>query len=405
MKDKRMKQQIQQSLHATLSGLRTTSSQRDRFFENATGGYKMKRKLTYGFILALLIILMLAVTSVAFALTHGFGILDFATSNRPNVEIQEKAASDFLHDLKTVDCGHATVVFREAAYDGMTCHLVYDVIPKEKDMLLFNGITDESWYGLTLLESAFADPPADNCTILDRWQEGGYSSAWEVDFDLSSVDGEDYFDVYGGMGCVLDEETGIFTGTMEIPFDTFKAERSLSLYVRLLPLRDIFDEFSYDYDRVEVASLEYTFRAKDPAEERRQASAVPIEIPSLGISINEISVSVMPQELRYRIVYSVTEPVVFHTVFDLIEDGRTLTEFPYFRFVTSDPESGDYTISPEGMTHEFSQHTIDEEKGVYVQRGTLGRSCLSDTCTLAVFKSLYEKPLQPLKTITVELRP
>ena len=405
MKDKQLEQQLQQSLDVTLSGLRTTSRQREQFLEIAMGGHKVKRKLTYGFILALIFVLMLAITSVAFALTQGFGILDFAASNRQNVEVPEAATDHFLHDLKTVECGHATVIFREAAYDGMTCHLVYDVIPKEKDMLLFNGITDESWYGLTHLEGPFADPPADNRTILDRWQEGGYTSAWEVDFDLSRVDGADYFDVYGGMGCVLDEETGIFTGTMEIPFGSFKAERNVELYVRLLPLNDIFEEFSYDYDRQEVATLEYTFRASDAPAERCLASAGPLPLPSLGIAISDVRITVLPQEVNYRITYTVTDPAIFHAIFDFVGDGRTLTEFPYLRFVSVDPESGEYTLLPEGITHEFSQQTMDEEKGVYTQRGTLGHSVLQNTCTLAVFKSLYAQPLRPLETVTIELRP
>ena len=404
MKDKHLEQQLQQSLQSTLSGLRTTSRQRELFYVNATGGNKVKRKLTYGLILALLLILMLAVTSVAFALTRGFGILDFAASNRQNVEVLEAVADDFLHDLKTVDCGHATVVFREAAYDGMTCHLVYDVIPKEKEMLLFNGIADESWYGLTHLEWPFADPPADDRTILDRWQEGGYTSAWEVDFDLSSVDGADYYDVYGGMGCVLDEETGIFTGTMEIPFDSFKAERSLSLYVRLLPLRNIYEEFSYDYDRAEIATLEYTFQAKDMAKQLMSKSA-PISLSTLGITVNEIIVTVLPQELGYQITYAITDPAVFHAVFDHVGDDRVLTEFPCFRFVIQDLKSGAYAILPEGITHEFSQLTIDEDIRLYVQRGTLGRSELRNTYTLAVFKNLYSKPLQPLKTFSIEMQP
>ena len=51
MKDKQLEQQLQQSLDVTLSGLRTTSRQREQFLEIAMGGHKVKRKLTYGFIL------------------------------------------------------------------------------------------------------------------------------------------------------------------------------------------------------------------------------------------------------------------------------------------------------------------------------------------------------------------
>ena len=46
MKDNSMELRIQHSLNAELSGLNTTSWQRDQYFENATGGIKVKRKLS-----------------------------------------------------------------------------------------------------------------------------------------------------------------------------------------------------------------------------------------------------------------------------------------------------------------------------------------------------------------------
>ena len=64
MKDKRLEQQIQHSLNAELSGLNTTSWQRDQFFANATGGIKVKRKLTYSLVLAI-ILLLIAATALA----------------------------------------------------------------------------------------------------------------------------------------------------------------------------------------------------------------------------------------------------------------------------------------------------------------------------------------------------
>ncbi len=70
MKDKRIEQQIQHSLNAELSGLRTTSWQRGQFFENATGGTKVKRKLTYSLVLAV-VLLLIAATALAVALLGG----------------------------------------------------------------------------------------------------------------------------------------------------------------------------------------------------------------------------------------------------------------------------------------------------------------------------------------------
>ncbi len=67
MKDKMLEERIQQSLNAELSGLNTTSWQRDQYFENATGGYKVKRKMTYSLVLAI-VLLLIAATAAAIAL-------------------------------------------------------------------------------------------------------------------------------------------------------------------------------------------------------------------------------------------------------------------------------------------------------------------------------------------------
>ena len=67
MKDNRLEQRIQHSLTAELSGLNTTSWQRDQFYENATGGTKVKRKLTYSLVLAI-VMLLIATTTLAVAL-------------------------------------------------------------------------------------------------------------------------------------------------------------------------------------------------------------------------------------------------------------------------------------------------------------------------------------------------
>ena len=149
MKDKRIEERIQHSLNAALSGLRTTSYQRDQFFENATGGDKVKRKLP---VVAVLAAALMLLTVTAFALTKGFGLWDFVGAHEEK-EIPPNAEQYTLHELGTLNTEHFTVNIREGYYDGTTIHLIYDVIPKDKGMLLLsNGPgMDESWYGITHL--------------------------------------------------------------------------------------------------------------------------------------------------------------------------------------------------------------------------------------------------------------
>ena len=240
MKDNRMEQQLQGSLNRTLSGLRTTSFQREQFFENATGGRKVKRKLTYSLSLALIIALMMATMGVAFALTNGFGILDFARNAREDVEVPADAEQYIDHDLLVSETEHFTVRFRETAYDGKSCHVVYDVVPKSKDILLFEGIEDEFWYGLTHLNPDREKMLQDGRTILDVWNAGGYAEAWEVDIDVYDPNDTEFIREYGGGG-VLDEETGVYTGQIEVPLSTLREESTLAFSVLMLPRIDMRD--------------------------------------------------------------------------------------------------------------------------------------------------------------------
>ena len=89
----------------------------------------MKRKLTYSLVLAI-VMLLIAATALAAAITNGFGLMDFWKDTRDNVEIPEDAGQYIEHDLAVEETEHFTVRFREALYDGKTCHIVYDMIPR-----------------------------------------------------------------------------------------------------------------------------------------------------------------------------------------------------------------------------------------------------------------------------------
>ncbi len=261
MKDNKLEQQIQHSLNAELSGLNTTSWQHNQFFENATGGNKVRRKLTYN--LLLVIVMIIALAGIAYAVTNALGILDYSKSGRLDAEVSDDAALQIIHDLAKVETEHATFVYREVLYDGKTFYVVYDIIPREKGMLIIDSPMDESWYAQTHFNPARQDMEEDSRTIIDRWDEGGYTSAWVVDIDVGMVDDEDYLGVYASNMGTLDEETGVFTGQMEVPFESMKQERKIVIGVSIRPVPDVHDEYSIDYDHQECAYIEHVFQASD----------------------------------------------------------------------------------------------------------------------------------------------
>ena len=397
MKDNRLEQRIQHSLNAELSGLNTTSWQRDQFFENATGGTKVKRKLTYSLVLAI-VMLLIAATALAAAITNGFGLMDFWKDTRDNVEIPEDAGQYIEHDLAVEETEHFTVRFREALYDGKTCHIVYDVIPRSKELLLFDKPLDEYWYAQTRLNADIEEMLEDGRTILDRWDEGGYTSGWQVDIDVGS-DTDTIGETSSRSNGILDEETGIYTGQLDISIGSLKEERTLWFNVWMVPLKDMHDEESLDYDHGEYVHMERSFHAAMSGEEVILVNTTPVLFSSIGVQVDQVRLVVLPQEIQYQIDYSLTDATLYHSIFDEHPDAdHTVTLQPEFRFVKATQDDDEPVALPKGITGNFSGYSIDEEKGLYRQTGSLGRSNFTDTYTLCAYRISV-----PIETVTFQV--
>lgn len=129
MKDKRLEERIQHSLNAELSGLRTTSYQRDQFFENATGGYKVKRKIST---VAILVAALMLITVTALAATGAFQ------------QLWEVWQSSF----KKMNTTGAIEIVEEFDYEafeeengGANKELIISTVPGDEDMSLDAAIT------------------------------------------------------------------------------------------------------------------------------------------------------------------------------------------------------------------------------------------------------------------------
>ena len=244
----------------------------------------------------------------------------------------------------------------------------------------------------------------DGRTILDRWNAGGYASAWEVDFDVYDPNDTEFIQEYGGSG-VLDAETGVYTGHIDVPLSTLREERALTFSVRMLPRTDMRDEFAVDYDRAEYGMLTQTFHAAVSGEEKALVSMEPLPIPSIGVRIDQVRLMVLPQEIQYQIDYSLTDDTLFHSLFDdHPEAGVTVTRHPIFRFIFQDADTKEIKLLARGITSNYTQYTVNEEKGIFAQTGSLGRSSVQEEYTLGIFRTLYAKPLNPMDTVTFQVQ-
>lgn len=204
---------------------------------------------------------------------------------------------------------------------------------------------------------------------------------------------------------MLDAETGVFTGYIDVPLATLKSERELTFSVRMLPMTDIHDESAYDYDKAEYAYLSRTFQTAVSGEEKVLMSAEPILIPSIGVRIDQVRLMVLPQEIQYQIDYSLTDDTLFHSLFDdHPEDSMTVTWHPAFRFISQDADAKEVKLLARGITSNYTQYTVDEEKGIFSQTGSLGRSNVQEEYTLGIFRNLYAKPLIPMEMVTFRVQ-
>ena len=102
MKDNRLEQRIQHSLNAELSGLNTTSWQRNQFFENATGGTKVKRKLTYSLVLAI-VLLLIAATALAVTISYINGQKHIEKAMDISVEFDKYSEWDLDEKIRLIE--------------------------------------------------------------------------------------------------------------------------------------------------------------------------------------------------------------------------------------------------------------------------------------------------------------
>lgn len=398
MRDDLSREKMHKAIDSTLSGLQGDPWLFQRISSRASEGeIIVKKKISVGLVLAI-VLLLAAVT--AFAITNGFGLLDFWKNSWGDAEIPADAEKYIEHDTVVDETEHFTVCFRESSYDGKTCHVVYDVIPKSKDLFLFEGYLDENWYGMTHLNPDREKMKEDGRTILDRWNEGGFTSGWIIDTDAGSDD-EDIGE-YSSTG-VLNEETGVYTGQITVPLKTLKEERTIWFSVRMLPLTDMQDENSFDYDHEENAYMERNFHAAVSGEEVILINKSPVHFSAIGVQVDQIRLMVLPQEIQYQIDYSVTDSALFHSLFDEHPDAEhTVTVHPSFRFIEADPESGKTAILPRGVTENYTGYDIDEKRGQFRQTGSLGRTYIADTYTLGAYRAVYVNSPTPMESVTFQ---
>ena len=214
-------------------------------------------KKQIGWVLAVVLVILLALSVAGYGQE---GIPDRIDEDRYDIEVTAVPVQPVHADDTAIDSTHFSVIFRNPFYDGNEASITYDVIPKDKGILLAGRNPNEMIRVLTLVDEEKGQICEENKTVLNLWDDGNYDAFYLVEVNhVDDVSGVEFVRHYGdGSVGILDMETGTYTGEIVVHFDQYKPERNLFFSVRMLPFNDIHDENSENYDLSENASIEWT---------------------------------------------------------------------------------------------------------------------------------------------------
>lgn len=198
---------IKQALDAQLSGLRTSPLQREVLFQQATGGKYMKRKLTAGLALALILILT-ALTAVAMELT-GWSVLEWLS---PPTQSMLSASTPITQG--STEHRVADIHLREAVTDGYGVYLSLAITPKEEGTLVLSNAIDPFYNKAVQLG---VTPDFEDQTVAQWATAHGYHKLYQIScFGQSTTDENgntifhDYFDAHNNPMRILDDGTTLW---------------------------------------------------------------------------------------------------------------------------------------------------------------------------------------------------
>lgn len=198
---------IKQALDAQLSGLRTSPLQREVLFQQATGGKRMKRKLTAGLVLALILILT-ALTAVAMELT-GWSVLEWLS---PPTQSTLSASTPITQG--STEHRVADIHLREAVTDGYGVYLSLAITPKEEGTLVLSNAIDPFYNKAVQLG---VTPDFEDQTVAQWATAHGYHKLYQISCGGQRTTDEvgntilhDYFDAHNNPMRILDDGTTLW---------------------------------------------------------------------------------------------------------------------------------------------------------------------------------------------------
>ena len=356
--------------------------------------YQMKRKISVVMACALIGVMLV---TVALAVANHTGVLDFI--KRYDVTLPENATDYVQTDVASAESDGLHAAVREAIYDGRRLRMVVDLsMDGEKPLLTaMDCALNDPW---TFLNRTAANTEA--LTVLDAYRVDGYTELYYLSTSISDGAEEDTMNSYSGDFTL--QEDGTLTCYYEICFMDDLPQRSLTFSVQALPYVEVDGETQPDsgangdsaadnasgnaaveeeigmkLDRDHPCAkvdVSFDLTATEITEERYVSDA-PVEYESIGVRVDQVTMTVKPLEIDYVISYTITDP----------EKYAVTDEGLWFEFI--DPNSTETEYSAQrlkaGLTAMDTAGNADLTQ-VQEQDGSLALSEKADTYTMRAYE-------------------
>ncbi len=282
--------ELRQALQGSVEAVSLSEAAKAAIMEEAKEDRPMKRKLSAGLVLVLVMLLLTTA-----ALAAGRDILEWIEHSAGKENLLPGAQEMVQHPLAEKETEHATYTVREAIYDGRAVYLLLDIKPREANTFLLNGYQwaerPVSRYvtGAEHLEQSLADYAA----------EHGYTRFLSVGALPEAL-------VRGALQSSWQD--GVLTLLMEWEASGDTLPVALRLWVE-----NEAGERTWD-------SLSFTLTAPKVLWER---SAQPVaEVPDYGLRIDALSLSGTALAAYYQVDYAITDYSLFpgEVFFDLMDE-------------------------------------------------------------------------------------
>ena len=365
----------------------------------------MMKKISLAVAFALIAV---TICAAAIAAANRWGMLDFIDRYAVEHYIPADAQDYVKTDVARLENEWVTVSIRELFYDGRTSRMTVDVTPKEEHVLLVGEDVSLSDPFINLTHEYVVDGENDMRTIYQVAQEKGYEKAYAA--DVCAMDAQQGI-TGGSMDYILGAD-GTLTIFRQDEYADDQPQREVTFQAILMPYDMPPDPDAYaDYDRRDTLEATITLTASAsptdvPVGEGEvpnvYVSLEPIEYPSVGVRVDQLTIEVKPQDIYAIIDYTVTDMETY------AKTDRGL----WFEFIDPEladqlPADGQYAQQrlTSGLSGGGMVMPLDDEQSeptMYRQTETLGKNELHDAYTLRAF-NCWEK--DRFETHTFSMRP